>query len=158
TGTASAPTDYAPLGTSVIIPAGATFADLPVVPNDDHTVELSETVVVTLLRAPGARIISPNAATVTISENDVETLPVVTVTSTNHPNAVEGGANGEFLFTRSGSTTGALALFFALSGTASNGADYLTLTNTVTIPAGSASVSLPVVAIDDTLIEGDETV
>ena len=55
TGTASAPTDYAPLGTSVIIPAGAASIDLPVLPVDDRTVELPETVVLTLISAPGSR-------------------------------------------------------------------------------------------------------
>src|SRR5205814_9322862 len=106
---------YASLGTSAIIPAGAAFVDLPVVPVNDPTVEHGETVVVTLLTAPGSRIVAPNSATVSISDNDVETRPVVTITSTNHPFAVEGGGNGEFLFTRSGNLSGALTVDFSLA-------------------------------------------
>lgn len=157
TGTASAPADYTPIGTSVTIPTGTAFVDLPVVPANDPTVEHGETVVMTLLTAPGAKIVPPNVATVTITDDDPDSLPVVTVTSTTHPAAVEGGSNGEFLFTRDG-TNGALTLFFTLTGTAANGVDYVALTNGATIPDGQTFVALPVVAIDDALIEGEETV
>ena len=156
TGTASAPTDYAPLGTSAIIPAGAAFVDLPVLPVDDRTVELPETVVVTLISAPGSRIVSPNVATLTITDNDPNALPVVTITSTNHPNAVEGGSNGEFVFWRT-TTTGPLTIYFSVGGTAHNGVDCVALPDSITIPDGQASVSLPVQAIDDTLVEGERT-
>jgi hypothetical protein len=157
TGTASAPADYAPLGMLATIPAGATFVDLPVVPMNDPTVEHGETVVMTLLTAPGAKIVSPNVATVTLTDNDTNTLPIVTITSTNHPYAVEGGANGEFLFTRNG-TNGALTIYFSIAGTAGNGADFVALTNALTIPDGQNLLTLPVVAVDDALIEGEETV
>ncbi len=158
TGSASAPTDYAPLGNSAVIPAGATFVDLPVIPTDDNTMELAQTVVLTLTSATNANLISPNVATVTIADNDTNTLPVVTISSTNQPYALEGGANGEFVFTRSGPTTNALTVLFTVSGTANNGGDYATITNGVTFAAGQASVSLSVAAVDDSLVEGDETV
>ena len=158
TGTASAPTDYAPLGNAATIPAGAAFVDLPVTPVDDRTMEFSQTVVLTLISTTGGNIISPNIATVTIADNDTNTLPVVSVTTTNRPYAVEGGGNGEFLFTRSGATTNALTLAFTVSGTAGNGADYATITNGVTIPIGQSNVIVAVAAVDDALIEGDETV
>jgi hypothetical protein len=158
TGTASAPSDYLPIGSSGTIPAGATFVDVPVVPVNDLNVEYDETVKVTLLAAPGAKIVSPNVATVTITDNDPDTLPVVTITSTNHPYGVEGGGNGEFVFARGGSTNGPLPIYFSISGTASNGVDYAALTNVITIPDGQPSVSLPVVPIDDNLVEGEETV
>ena len=157
TGTASAPADYTPLGTSATIPAGFAFVDLPVTPVNDPTVEHGETVVLTLLSAPGAKIVSPNVATVTLTDNDTNTLPIITLTSTNHPYAVEGGLNGDFVFTRNG-TNGALNIFFSLGGSAGNGVDCAALPNVVTIPDGQASLILPVVAIDDALIEGEETV
>jgi len=141
TGTASAPSDYAPLGTSAVVPAGATFVDLPVVVPDELTVEHGETVVVTLSSAPGASIVSPNRAVVSIVDNDVETRPLVSISSTNKPFAVEGGGSGEFVFTRSGSPTGDLVVAFSLVGTAVNGADYVTLPNVVTISTGQSSVT-----------------
>jgi hypothetical protein len=156
TGTASAPADYAPLGTSVIIPAGATLVDVPVRPSDDLAVERNETVVMTLISAPGATIGSPSVATVTLLNNDSNALPVVTLTSTNKPNAVEGGPNGEFLFSR-GTTNGALTVFYTVGGTASSGVDYAPLSGLVTIPDGHASAAVPVVAIDDHTVEGERT-
>lgn len=158
TGTASAPSDYAPLGNSVTIPPGAAFVDLPVVPVNDQTVEPAETVRLTLLTAPTARIVSPNVATVTITDNDPDDLPDVAVTATNQPYAMEGGAAGAFVFTRRGSTTGALTLHFLISGTAESGEDYAALPATVVFTNGQSSFTLPVSAVDDNLIEGEETV
>jgi hypothetical protein len=117
--------------------------------------ELDETVLLTLISAPGARI-APN--TLTILDNDPNSLPVVSIASTNQPYAVEGGGSGAFVFTRTGPTTNASALSYLLTGTAGNGVDYATLTNTVTIPIGQSSVTLPVVPLEDALIEGEETV
>jgi len=157
TGTASAPADYAPIGTSATIPAGLTFVDLPVTPVNDQTDENGETVVLTLLSAPPAKIVAPNVATVTLTDDDTNTLPVIIVTSTNRPNAVEGGTDGEFVFTRAG-TSGALAVFFSVGGSASSGADFTALPASVTIADGQSSAVLPVAAVDDALIEGEETV
>src|SRR5439155_3735305 len=47
---------------------------------------------------------------------------------------------------------------YALSGTAANGTDYTSLGSTLTIPAGSSSATVTVTPIDDTLVEGSETV
>ena len=158
TGSASAPTDYAPIGNSATIPAGATFVDLPVLPVDDRTQEFPQTVVLTLTSATNATILSPSVATVTIADNDTNTLPQVTITATNHPYAMEGGANGEFLFTRSGATSNALTIAFTLGGTAAAGTRYAALSNSITIPAGQISATMPVVAVDDKIVEGEQTV
>jgi len=158
TGTASAPTDYQPLGTSVTIPAGATYVDLPVTPSDHYSVEVGQSVVLTLISATAAAIVSPSAATVNISDNNSNPLPVVTVTSTNQPYAVEGGGNGGFLITRTGSTGSALTISYAVGGTAIPGTQYVALGSSVTIPAGQASVTVPVVAVNNPAIEGEQTV
>ena len=91
TGTASAPTDYAPLGTSVTHPRRRRLCGFARGSRwTDHTPELSQTVVLTLISATNGAIVSPNAATVTITDDDTNPLPVVSVTSTNQPYAVEG--------------------------------------------------------------------
>ena len=158
TGTASAPSDFASLGTSVTIPAGITFMDLPVIPVDDATVELDEEVTLTLISAPGGKIVAPGAATITILDANTNGLPVVTLTSTNQPNAVEGGTNGAFVLTRTGTTNSALTVYLGTAGTATSGADYAALSPSVVIPAGQLSVTLPVTPVNDALIEGEETV
>lgn len=158
TGTAGAGADYLPLGTSATIPAGATYVDLPVVPIADSAPRLSQTVVMTLISATNSAIVTPAKATVTISDTNTSPLPVVMVTSTNHPYAVVGGSNGEFLFTRSGATNSALTISFLVSGTAAAGTRYTTLPITVMIPAGQTFVTLPVVPIDDHVVKGEQTV
>jgi hypothetical protein len=74
-------------------------------------------------------------------------------------NASEGGTNpGMFTFSRSGSTASSLTAQYSISGTAVNGADYATISGSVTIPSGSSTATLTVSPIDDTAIEGNETV
>src|SRR6185369_4486104 len=64
---------------------------------------------------------------------------------------------GEFIFLRSGNTNNALTIFFTLGGTASNGADYASITNVLIIPAGQTSSVVTLTPLDDALIEGEET-
>jgi hypothetical protein len=83
---------------------------------------------------------------------------LVTVAATDN-NAKEGRTpdQGVFTITRTGSTAAPLTVSYSLSGSASS-ADYNTILSTVTIPAGSASTTVRVIPVDDTLIEGNETV
>ncbi|MDD1422707.1 choice-of-anchor L domain-containing protein, partial [Dolichospermum sp. ST_sed1] len=64
---------------------------------------------------------------------------------------------GVFTITRTGSTVAPLTVSYSLSGSASS-ADYNPILSTVTIPAGSASTTVTVTPVDDTLTEGNETV
>jgi hypothetical protein len=76
------------------------------------------------------------------------------------PTAKEPADNGEFTVYRSSNstTTAALTVYYSISGTATNGKDYATLSNSVVIPAGAFSAPIPVKVIDDLLKEGVETV
>ncbi|MDP2587776.1 MAG: cell wall-binding repeat-containing protein, partial [bacterium] len=55
-------------------------------------------------------------------------------------------------------TQDTLVTYSVTGGSATNGADYTLATGVVTIPAGSTSAIISLPIIDDTLIEGDETV
>lgn len=84
--------------------------------------------------------------------------PAVSLAATDY-HAAEGGTDfGAFTLSRTGSTEGSLLVFLQWSGTASNGLDYQELPNTITIPAGSATAIIAVKPIDDSLVEGTETV
>ncbi len=74
-GTATAGADYAPLPSTVTIPAGSTSATLTVTPIDDSDVESAETVVATLQAGNGYQIGDPAAATATIADNDATPAP-----------------------------------------------------------------------------------
>ncbi len=84
--------------------------------------------------------------------------PEITVTAADATASEAGPDHGAFLISRSGPTTTALAFSFVLTGTATNGADYQTLPLTATIAAGQSGATLPITIIDDTLVEGEETV
>lgn len=74
-GTATPGSDYAALGGTVTIPAGAASATVTVDPVDDATSESGETVVLTLSPSGTYDVASPAAATVTIAENDAVAPP-----------------------------------------------------------------------------------
>lgn len=154
-GTASNGQDYAVLPINVTIAAGAATASLTVTPVDDTEIEGSETVQIQLNSSSGYVLGSPATATVTIVDND---LPVVSVTSLDADAAEDGPEAGSFIITRTGSTTQALAVSYVLSGTASNGDDYGSLSGEVTLGAGASAVTLDVTPLADALLEGTESV
>jgi hypothetical protein len=84
-------------------------------------------------------------------------MPVVTVRATDSF-ASESGDNGEFTLFRSGPTNETLNVYCIYRGTASNGVDYATLPNFITIPAGVRTTPVAVKPIDDNLVEGTESV
>ena len=95
--------------------------------------------------------------TATTSTAFTVTPPAVSILA-NIPNAQEGGATGQFTVSRTGSTTNALTVSYAISGTAVNGTDYSTLSGSVAIPATKASATINIAPVDDSLSEDPETV
>ncbi len=117
--------------------------------------EDAETVILTVTSGTGYNVGSPSAATVTITDND---LPTVTVVATD-ANASESGSNtGSFTVSRTGPTTAALSVSYALTGTAGNGTDYSALSTTVLIGVGQGSATVTVTPTNDGAPEPAETV
>ena len=83
---------------------------------------------------------------------------VVTLAATRTAANENGTLAGEFTLTRTGDTFAPLAVSYGVSGTATNGLDYPGLLGTVTIPAGAASVTVPLIPHIDTALEATETV
>ncbi len=155
TGTATNGVDYQTIANSVTIPAGATTATITVTPIDDAVVDPGETVIATIQPGSGYDVGASNSATVTIADDDV----AVTISASDSSAAETGADPGVFLVSRTGgSTTAALTVNLAISGTATNGTDYQTIPSTVTIPAGSASATVTVTPVDDSVVDPAETV
>lgn len=99
----------------------------------------------------------------TITVVAVPPQPVVTVAATD-PEASEVGPSGThtdtgvFTLYRTGSTANALTVWYRLSGTAGNGADYRELPASVMFPPDQSAVDVVVEPIDDLLVEGEESV
>ena len=74
--------------------------------------------------------------------------------------AGESGSDQSLLFTisRTGSTTSALTVPLAATGSATSGLDYSGFQNSIIIPEGQSSANLPLIVLPDDLAEGAETV
>ncbi len=156
TGTATAGSDYTGLSGSVTIAANATSATITVTPINDTDAEGNETVAVTLTAGTGYTVGSPSSGTVTIAD-DESPSPTVSILATD-PNAAEPSDPGTFTVTRSASSTSSLVVSYTVAGSATPGADYSTLSGSVTIPANETSATITVTPVNDTDIEGNEAV
>ncbi|MBY5285530.1 Calx-beta domain-containing protein, partial [Anabaena sp. PCC 7938] len=163
-GTATNGTDYNTLTKSVTFEAGSATAIIDVTPIDDFVYEGNETVILTLANKASYIVGTANTATVNLADNDSATTVKPTVTiSANDATATETvtgqTANlGQFKLTRTGDLSSSLTVNYSVAGTASNSADYNNLSGTVTFAAGSSTAIINVAPIDDTAVEGDETV
>nr|MCU0688757.1 hypothetical protein [Phycisphaerales bacterium] len=171
-GTATRVTDYVVSGGGVTfdvngvgtatIPNGAQFVDLTFLAATRVAAAGTQSIEF-VLRPDAARygVGGPTngGATITVRDNK----PTVTIAATI-PNASEAqgnniATNGRFTVTRAGAPlTAALTVTYAITGTATGGTDYTTLTGTVTIPAGAASANIDVAPLFDGTFEANETV
>jgi N-acetylneuraminic acid mutarotase len=86
-------------------------------------------------------------------------LPIVKVTAPD-PNGQESPAlmnAKDFVLTRGGDTSKALTVNIAMSGTATNGSDYDSIGPTATFAAGSATTSVRLFIIEDSIPEPTES-
>ena len=157
-GTATAGTDYVALSGSVVIPAGQSFANITVTPNDDSTIDPAETVIL-VLRADPAYQFTTDRATVTIADND-PAPPTVAFTTTTGTTAESSTLTlrSRLFVTRSGTSASDLPVRYSVGGSATPGIDYTTLSGTAVIPAGQTTASISVSPINDWSFEGTETV
>jgi hypothetical protein len=93
---------------------------------------------------------------VIVTENPQAPLPRVTVDASD-PTATESGDPGSFTISRNNSN-GPLTVSYMIDGSASAGSDYGTLSGNVTLVDGQSTVSVAIVPIDDTAVEGNESV
>ena len=82
---------------------------------------------------------------------------VASISATINP-ASEPSSNGEFTIKLTKNVGAPTVITVNLTGTAKNGEDFKTISNTITIPAKTGAVTFPVEVLADQLVEGDETV
>ena len=155
-GTAINGLDYDTLPGTVTFPVGSKDRMIVIHAIDDLLIEGDETVTVTLAATSGYTV-GGQPATAIIVDNDLPTVSVYSDRST----VVEpptGTTTGSFTVSRSGDISQPLQVNYLLAGTATNGADFRTLSGAVVIPAGSDSTTVEVSALADGLTEDPETV
>ncbi len=120
-GTAANGSDYASLYGSVTIAANQASASITATPVDDALVEGNETVILTVGAGAGYTIGSPASATATIADND--SLPIVTIDSSDSNAAEPGTDTATLIVSRTGSTAASLTGTYTVGGPATAGPD-----------------------------------
>ena len=151
-GTATSGTDFTALGTSVTFAAGESSAAVSVDALTDSTIEVDETVIVTIQTGTGYQRDLVYDATLVIVD------ATQTVTVYGLADAVEGGDSGTFTFVREGNLSQPLTVNFTVSGTATDGTDYDTLPTTVEFAADENTVDITIIPVDDMVTESTEEV
>ncbi len=136
----------------VVIPAGSTTATLQVRMRRDQVVEVDEQLVVSVVPEPGNPPTphyqpgSPSSAAVSIESSDLPELTLV-----GGGRIPEGGAGG-FSFVSDVPVSRNTSINYSISGTATPGSDYVTLTGTVVMRQGTSKVSVSISTIDDDVV------
>jgi hypothetical protein len=113
-----------------------------------------------IITAYSLSLINPDVTLRGIATINVGMITSVVTVATSDGSVDEGepSTSATFLISRTGPTTLPHHVTFELSGTAVNGVDYQGLNTTATIPAGASSVNVVIRGINDTLVEGPESV
>jgi hypothetical protein len=103
------------------------------------------------------------SASIAIHVFETSPQPVVSVTASDPVATEPGSTNSEvdtatFTISRTGDADFPMTVYYRISGTASNGVDYVRLSGEVLMQAGAKSVDVVVVPLADDLMEGPETV
>ena len=151
-GTATKGTDYSIGSESLTLTAGQSSITTTITATNDSTDDDNETVVVSA--AVGGTAIG-SAQTVTI----IESLPALSISVNNADIAEDGGTSTVTVGTGSGPTfLTEQTITLALTGTATLTDDYTINRTTLTLPAGSSSVTATVTAVHDIIDDEAETV
>ena len=153
-GIAVAGVDYVTTTGTLTFTPGETEKTFNIPMLEDTLVEGNESFSVLLSNPIGAQLGNPSVATVNILDNDT----AFGFSSTNYF-IDEGGTNVTIIVNRLNPNTGIATIGFATSnGTATATADYLSTNGILTFLDGESSKTFTIPILDDSVIEGSETV
>lgn len=156
-GTATAGSDYtAPSGSVTLSANGSVETTVTIPILNDALSEPTETIVLNITPGAAYNVLNDGSATLRLKDDDSGDRVMVSTWNDGMAEATTPDT-GKFYFSRGG-TTGDLVVSYVVSGTAINGTDYDLLSGTITIPDTASGADLTVSPINDTLIEGTETV
>lgn len=145
-GTATAGEDYTALPGTLTFGARETSATITVSPLNDVLGESAETITIVLLGSTNYNLYTRVAATATLADD--ADVPLATI-SVNRTNAYEAGIPARLQVNLSNPRSTDTVVNFQTAGSALAGTDYVSLGNSVTIPAGATSTALLVQPIDN---------
>lgn len=155
-GTALSSEDFTASASPLVIPAGQTAGTITITVADDAAIEGNETVIVTLGTPTNATLGATTIDTITITDNDTF-VPTVSL-SVPTQSVIENSGTGTLTVNLSGAADSEVTIPFSVSGTALNGTDYTISGSPLVIAAGLTTGTITLNLVDDSLIEGNETV
>lgn len=156
-GTATAGSDYVAKTGTLTFDAGITSKTLKVTVNGDTTFEPDETVLLNL-SAPTGATISDAQAVGTITNDDPQPLPTLSINDVRVTEGNSGTVTAKFSVKLSAaSATDVTVRYATANGTATAGSDYTAKSGTLTFAAGTTSKSVSISVTGDTSVEPNET-
>ncbi len=153
-GTATNTSDYSASGLSLVIPAGSLTEAMTLTGINDALLEGDESVVVEVSTVINGTENGTQAVTATISDDD----GIASVTLSLFLGSLnENGGTATVLALLSNPDTQDITIDLDFTGVAVLGTDYSTNTTAIVIAAGQTSGSISLSALDDLLLEGDES-
>ncbi|MGA9762462.1 MAG: Calx-beta domain-containing protein [Gaiellaceae bacterium] len=153
-GTAKAGSDYTSISQDVSFAVDETTKTISIPIIDDHTVEGSQTLSVTLSSPSGGELGQPSTAVLTIVDNERSFAFNATSYSVG-----EGAGSAPITITRSGSTTAPDSVHFATADdSAKAGSNYSAVSQDVSFAVGETAKTVSVPVIDDDRVNSDHTV
>ncbi len=159
-GSATAGSDYTAATGTLTFAAGEISKTFTIAITNDTAVEGNETVNITLSNPTGgATLGSQPTAVLTIVSDDIATQPGSLQLSAATYSVNENQGAATITVTRTGGSDGAVSVSYATSnGTATAGSDYTATSGVLNFAAGETNKSFTIPIINDTAIEGLETV
>ena len=154
TGTAKG-TDYTVSNTTITIPAGTLSGSIMLTANNNDSYSGDKTVIIDIASVVNGTENAKQQVTATLTED--ETAPSVTL-SKSADSMAENGGSITLTATLSGTSTEAITVNLAHTGTAAEGEDYTASDNKIVIPAGSSSGTVTITGKDDSTFEDVETI
>ncbi|MDB6124184.1 MAG: hypothetical protein JWQ71_3177 [Pedosphaera sp.] len=155
TGTASNGVDYVTIPSTVTFLAGAASTNITITPINDSIGEPTETAIIAIAANASVYEVRTNVAIVNIADDG--DLPILTL-ATTRAIAYENFRVGKFTAKFSNPNSTDTIIHYTLTGTATNGVDYVTLPGTATILSGQTNVLITVSPINNTKLDGNRTV
>ena len=154
-GSATATTDFTASRLQVIIPAGSASGSLTITALQDAIYEGAESIVIDLDSVANGTEQGVQRQTITIADDD--SVPSVTLTA-DRSSIAEAAGSATVTATLTNALSQDVTVAIVVSGSASATTDFTASRLQVIIPAGSASGSLTITSVQDSLVEGPETI
>ena len=150
TATGGAGNDYTNTTTSTTIANGSSTGTITVPVIDDSLVEATETVQVTLTSTDNGQVtVAGSPLSANITSNDTATISIAATTQ-----AAEDATDGVFTLTTTKQFQSSVTVNFVVTGTATSGTDYNSISTSVVFPALSNTATIAVAVKPDNIVRG----